>query len=274
MTEEPSSEDRTILTAFEALERGPDEPAVPGEDGEAAETLARLYTEVLGLVPCELEPAAPRPEVKTRLLAAVRGEAAADETLPGLIGDGTQEVEPRPAPQRSAPIPREREMLAAPRVAMVSRRRSVWPMALAASLILALGGLCGWLLLRQTRMEETIALMTTPAVTVHPLRPVGEQTQARGILYVAPDHQHWYLAVHDLPPAAPDRDYQLWWVTGQGNVPAMTFEARSGEKVELGSETMPADTRDVMITLEPEGGTRSDTPTGPEILRAAGVYQL
>jgi hypothetical protein len=179
-------------------------------------------------------------------------------------------------------------------------------MALAASLILALGGLCGWLFLRQTQMEETIAsleralaerqqgeqqelaemraameqmrerftLVTTPAVTVSPLRPVGEQTQARGILYVAADHQHWYLAVHDLPPAEPGRDYQLWWVTDQGNVPAMIFEARAGEKVELASETMPANTRDVMITLEPDGGARSNVPAGPEILRAAGVYQL
>lgn len=182
-------------------------------------------------------------------------------------------------------------------------------MALAASLILALGGLSGWLLLRQTRMEETIArlegdlaaerrqgeqstagmaetraemermreklaMVTTPAVTVSPLRPVGEQTQGRGILYVAPDHQHWYLTVQDLPPAAPGRDYQLWWVTGQGNVPAMTFEARSGEKVELASETMPADTQGVMITLEPEGSVRSDTPAGLEILRGVGLYQL
>lgn len=311
MNEELTSEDRTILAALDSLERGSGEPLAPGEASETAEMMARLYTEVLGLVPYELEPAAPRPEAKARLLAAVRGETApeeGEETLPGLIDDGTQEVEPRPAPQRPAPVARpvtSREMPAAPRVAMVSRRQSVWPAALAASLILALGGLCGWLLLRQTRMEETIAslegelatarqgeqsaaemraamermrerltLVTTPAVTVSPLRPVNEQMEARGILYVAADHQHWYLAVHDLPPAEPGRDYQLWWVTDAGNVPAMTFEARTGEKVELASETMPAGTRDVMITLEPEGGARTNVPAGPEILRAAGVYQL
>lgn len=308
MNEDISSEDRTILAALEALERGSGEPLAASGEGEA-ETLARLYTEVLGLVPYELEPAAPRPEARARLLAAVRGEEA-DETRPG---DATQEVEPRPAPQRPAPVPRpatSREMPAAPRVApragMVPRRRSRWPMALAAALILALAGLSGWLYLRQVRMEETIAhlegevagarlegeravagmrtemermrerftLVTTPAVTASPLRPADEQMPARGILYVAADHQHWYLAVHDLPPAEPGRDYQLWWVTDAGNVPAMTFEARTGEKVELASEEMPAGTRDVMITLEPEGGTREGTPAGPEILRAAGVYQL
>jgi hypothetical protein len=295
---EPSPEDRTILAALEALETGAGEPLLHGEStGEATETaemMARLYTEVLGLVPCELAPAAPRPEVRERLLAAVRG----DETLPG---DETQEVAPRPAPLPRPTAPRERT----PReITQTNQRRSVWPMALAATLILALGGLCGWLFLRQARMEETIAgletalaaerreaeqavagmqaamermrvnfaLVTAPAVKVSPLRPADGQSQARGILFVAADNQHWYLAVHDLPPAAPGSDYQLWWVAEEGTFNGGVFDPGAGEKVELYSETMPAGTRDVMITLEPaRGGTK---PTGPEILRAAGVYQL
>jgi hypothetical protein len=313
VNEDLSPEDRTILTALAALERGSGVPIAPGEESEAAETLARLYTEVLGLVPYELEPAAPRPEVKARLLAAVRGEAAPeveDDTLPQ-----PPPPKPRPAPPAvSRPAPAAlREMPAAPRVApaaprvaMVPRRRSVWPLALAASLIVVLGGLCGWLLMRQTRMEATLAdlerelaaarqeaeqalaraqemdgatermrvnfaLVTAPAVKVMPLRPVG-QSQARGILFVAADNQHWYLAVHDLPPAAPGRDYQLWWVAEQGTSSGGNFDTRAGEKVELFSATMPEGTRDVKITLEPAGGVRA--PTGPDVLRAAGVYQL
>ena len=303
MNEDPSPEDRTILAALEELETGAVEP-VP----EADETLARLYTEVLGLIPYELEPAALRPEVRSRLLAAVRG----DETLPG---DETQEMEPRPAlaapPIQPAPVPvpipvpmTSREVPAARGMAMSARRRSVWPTALAAALILALGGLCGWLFLRQQQMEETIAsleralntqrqeaeqsvagmqaamermrvnfaLVTAPAVKVSPLRPVDPQSQARGILFVAADNQHWYLAIHDLPPAPPGRDYQLWWIAEEGTVSGGAFDLAAGEKKELSSETMPAGTRDVMITLEPDrGGPR---PTGPEVLRAAGVYQL
>jgi uncharacterized coiled-coil protein SlyX len=298
---DPSPEDRTILAALEELETGAGEPAPSGEGTEADETLARLYTEVLGLIPYELEPAAPRPEVKSRLLSAVRG----DETLPG---DKTQEMEPLPAPPVvSAPVPRpviSREMPAARGVAMSARRRSVWPMALAAALILALGGLCGWLFLRQARMEETIAsleralatqrqdaeqsvagmqsamermrvnfsLVTAPAVKASPLRPVDPKSQARGILFVAADNQHWYLAVHDLPPAPPGRDYQLWWVAAEGTLSGGVFDIDAGERKELYSETMPAGTRDVMITLEPDRGVAK--PTGPEVLRAAGVYQL
>lgn len=308
MNVDPSPEDRTILAALEDRETGAGEPAPSGEGTEADETLARLYTEVLGLIPCELEPAAPRPEVKARLLAAVRGDRG-DETLPG---DETQEMDPRPAPPPPSPIQpapvaapmTSREVPVARGMAMSARRRSVWPMALAAMLILALGGLCGWLFLRQQRMEETIArletelaterreaeqsvagmqaamermrvnfsLVTAPAVKVSPLRPADPQSQARGILFVAADNQHWYLAIHDLPPAPPGRDYQLWWEAAEGTFSGGVFDPAAGEKMELYSETMPAGTRNVMITLEPDRGV--PRPTGPEVLRAAGVYQL
>lgn len=177
-------------------------------------------------------------------------------------------------------------------------------MTLAALLILALGALCGWLFLRQVRMEETIAslqtqlaterreaeqsvagmrgamermrvnfaLVTAPAVKVSPLKPVDPQNKARGILFVAADNQHWYLAVHDLPPAPSGRYYQLWWEAAEGTVNWGDFNPGAGEKVELYSETMPEETRGVVITLEPTRGALK--PTGPEILRATGVYQL
>ena len=177
-------------------------------------------------------------------------------------------------------------------------------MALAATLILALGGLCGWLYLRQARMEEIIArletelaterreaeqsvagmqaamermqvnlsLVTAPAVKVIPLRPVDPEGASRGILFVAADNQHWYLALHDLPPAPPGRNYQLWWEAAEGTVSWGAFDPRAGEKVELYSETMPADTNGVVITLEPARG--ASKPTGPEVLRAVKLYQL
>jgi hypothetical protein len=191
-------------------------------------------------------------------------------------------------------------MVAAP------RRRS-WPLALAASLALVLGGLSGWLLQqraaqdvtietlqaelegerrktqqalaeatqvsqRMERMRTNFALVTAPAMTVSPLHPVGEPSRARGMLFVAPDHQHWYMAVHDLPPAPAGSDYQLWWKADGGTFSGGTFDTRPGEKMELSSETMPENTRDVLITLEAEGGAQA--PTGPEVLRAAGVYDI
>ncbi|MES1242064.1 MAG: anti-sigma factor [Acidobacteriota bacterium] len=333
MNQEVSSEDRTILAALESLERGSD-PLVPDEPGETsdetAEMLARLYTEVLGLLPAGLEPATPRPEGRARLLAAVtaaplgKEEPAPVAVFPPAMDQETQEIEPQPAPSprpvpvARPPVPREipREAPAAPaptlappagRVAMVAAPRRSWPLALAASLALVLGGLSAWLVQQRAAQEVTIealrseldgerrkadqalseasrmkqgmermrtnfALVTAPAVTVSPLHPTGGPSRARGMLFVAPDHQHWYMAVHDLPPAAPGRDYQLWWVADGGTFSGGTFDTRAGEKMELSSETMPANTRDVMITLEAEGGAQA--PSGPEILRAAGVYDI
>lgn len=316
MNQEVSSEDRTILAALESLERGSGEPPVPDEPGntsdETAEMLARLYTEVLGLLPAGLEPVAPRPEGRARLLAAVSGEPK-----PVPVPDpATQEIAPRSAPPPE-PVARpavvSREMPAAPapppprRAMAVAPPRRSWPLALAASLALVLGGLCGWLLQqraaqdvtietlraelegerrkaeqvvaqmnqvsqRMERMRTNFALVTAPAVTVSPLHPVGEPSRARGMLFVAPDRQHWYMAVHDLPPAAPGRDYQLWWVADGGTFSGGTFDTRPGERMELSSETMPENTRDVWITLEAEGGAQA--PTGPQVLRAAGVYDI
>ena len=307
MNQDLSSEDRTILAALDSLEGGSGEPVVAsGEPSEADETLARLYTEVVGLVAYELEPASPRSEAKARLLATIRGEAS-PELSPDLIAESRPAPAPIPLPAAPRSSRDSREIPIAGRGAMSRRRRNVWPLALAATLVLALGGLSAWLLMERTkqvstiaalekeladlrqqaeqsevqvrqmrgsmeRMGENLALVTSPAVTVSPLRPAGEQSAARGVLFVAADHQHWYLTVHDLSPAESGRDYQLWWVTDQGMVSGGTFEARQGEKVELSSETMPENTRNVMITVEPEGGVR--TPTGPEVLRGAGVDQI
>ena len=68
-----TSEDRTILAAIEALERGIDASAGAPRGDEAAETLARLYTEVLGLLPYGLEPAEPSPEIRQRLMTSIHG---------------------------------------------------------------------------------------------------------------------------------------------------------------------------------------------------------
>jgi hypothetical protein len=325
VNQEVSSEDRTILAALESLERGPGEAVVLDEPGETAEMLARLYTEVLGLLPAGLEPVAPRPEGRARLLAAVSDEPAPVPVLERVepVEQETQETQetpemtPRPAPALPRPEPVSRPAAASPAVSPVTRptgvammaappRRS-WPLALAASLALVLGGLSGWLVQQRAAQEVTIetlrselegerrkadqalaeanqagqrmermrtnfALVTAPAVTVSPLHPTAEPSKARGMLFVAPDHQHWYMAVHDLPPAAPGRDYQLWWVADGGTFSGGTFDTRPGEKMELSSETMPPDTRDVKITLEAEGGAQA--PTGPEILHAAGVYDI
>ncbi|HEX6904499.1 MAG TPA: anti-sigma factor [Thermoanaerobaculia bacterium] len=305
-TDNTHSDDLTILAALEALERGIDSPRGPRAD-ETTETLTRLYTEVLGLVPFETEPVTPSAGSKARLMALIQG----GETPPA--------AEPAAAPARAvAPAPvaplRPAQETRAPRPATgsyaVSRRGSRWPLALAAALALALLGLSLWLFTQVGTLRETIArledevkteraraaaaeaevervksdsldlrqkfqLVTSHAVEVSPMRPVGEaplQPNASGILFVAADHQHWYLRVRNLQPAVQGKTYTLWFETPQGPVRSGHFSGKTGEPEDLSSETMPVGTNGVLVTLE--DSTDVAAPTGPPVLRAAAVYPI
>jgi hypothetical protein len=311
VNDEAQAEDLTILAAVEALERGIDLPGGAARPDEASETLARLYAEVLGLVPYELAPVAPAAGVKARLMATVSG----DETQPAA-------VEPRPAPVvPPAVLPRPTHEARPPHMAAVAAsrppRRRGWPLALAATLALALLGLSFWLYsqlgaqravlgsqratiaglrqelaLERARSEGAVAkvrqletdtldlhqkfaLVTSPAVLVSPMRPVGRpapQPNARGVLFVAADHQHWYMALQGLQPVAPGKAYKLWFISNAGAVDAGSFSARPGAAIELSSQHMAAGTRGVLVTLEDDA--RATAPTGPPILRAAAVYTI
>jgi Anti-sigma-K factor rskA len=301
VSQETSTEDLTILAAIEDLERGADPSAAARPRGdETAETLARLYTEVLGLIPSGLDPVAPGGGARDRLLAAIGAAPAAEpRPLPA----------PAPAPVAAPPVAVAPPAAAPPRPQPRSvpgplpRRHSRWPLALAAVLALAFLGTSVWLWqlqqgqaaeiarLRQdlatqrelagkassegqearTEMEKMrarFALVTSPAVEVRPLRPVGgQQPNARGLLFVAPDHQHWYLALEGLEPPVEGGVYKLWWMTEQGPHDGGSLAAQSGEKIQMSSDAMPAGITAVVVTLEPTPAT--DRPSGPEILRAA-----
>jgi hypothetical protein len=191
LSQETHWDDQMILAALDGLERGTD-PSAPAsrapEAAETAETLARLYTEVLGLIPYELAPAAPGAATKQRLMAAATGvqpapltpvpspipsrppgeghplppveellvippSPGAREGLPETTEGGQGgEVQPEPAPQPTSAVRRQ-----PPRPVPLSARRSYgWPAALAAMLLLALG-LSGWLYLQQGEQRATIA---------------------------------------------------------------------------------------------------------------------
>lgn len=309
---ETPSEDRTILAAVEALEGAAPSagaPAVPGQEQTAeAETLARLYTEVLGLIPFELDPMPPPPQGRERLLALIQQKEA----------DPAAEPAPAPAPSRASretPIPR---LIPPGRPAVaVARRPSRWPLAIAAVLALMALGLSGWLYQQLSQERATVAslrrdlqnertrvaaalaeardlratsgkgledlrdlrekfsLVTSRAALVAAMRPMGRpplQPGAHGILFVAANHQHWYMSVEGLQPVEPGQTYKLWFVADQGPVDAGSFVARPGEPIELTSKQMPAGTKGAMITLEQDPNVAK--PTGPGILRAAAMYQV
>jgi len=338
VSQETHWEDQMINAAVEALERGADPSAAEPRGDETAETLARLYIEVMGLIPYELTPAVPDPEAKQRLFATITNRAsrpaaapapaarpAAPPAAPPPPVQAPAPVEPifveapRPAP---APVPAAAELPAPeqpvsdarrmpprPMPLSATRRPISWLGALAAALIFGLLGLSGWLYLQQAGQRETVArlqretqeakqkeaqarqeaerfktdysqlrttmtLVTAPAALVNALRPVGRlQPDARGALFVAADHQHWHLSIEGLKPSSRGKVYQLWFMPDQGPpVNGGTFLAKPDERVEMSSEAMPAGTRSAVITLEEAGGARH--PTGPEVLRGAGMIQV
>ncbi len=290
------AEDRDMLRALGAIGLlGPhevEEGTRPGD--EASEARVRLHTEVLGMLPYELD----LPPAPAALRARILGTVAGEETM-AVMGQA------RRPPSGARPVvavpTRSRPAVPGP-----APRRSRWPMALAATLTLVCLGLAGWLFLqldeqrsqaarlqaqnrqlreRQTELEamqeqlsalrENVGLMTAPGVlagSLRPAEPTAPQPGARGLLFVAADHQHWYLSLRGLAPAASGQAYQLWWQADAGMVSGGTFEVAPGAAVELSSQTMPRGTSGVLITLEPKGGSRQ--PRGPQVLVGNQMLQL
>jgi anti-sigma-K factor RskA len=235
-------------------------------DGEARQRLLRLDLELLASLPFTLDPIEPSPGLKRDLLTAV-----------GVVSIA------RPAARQSV------------------RRGRLLPLAAALTAVsLGLAGLlfdrlrdqeqivadlrtrveqlraeAGQTAAMRTDMQEArrqLALVGTPGVEVCPLKPRTPATGGEapwGVLYVAPDHQHWYLAVRGLQPTPEGHAYQLWFVAHGRPVSAGTFSVEPGGPVELSSETMPEGTSAVLITLEPIGGVAE--PQGPEVLFGDGA---
>lgn len=124
-----------------------------------------------------------------------------------------------------------------------------------------------------TGMRQSFSVVTSPAVEVCALRPVAPDAgDAHGILFVAADHQHWYMSLRGLHPTERGKIYQLWFVGPQGPISGGTFNARSGQPWELGAEHMPQGTREITITLET--GTGSLTPNGPAMFRNSDLFRV
>jgi hypothetical protein len=297
-------EDRIILAALETL--GVDLGTTDGDivlprGDETTETLTRLYVEALGLLTYSLAPAAPPPALRERLMAVVQGDETqavapvAGAAAPAELPAAARAAGSAPPAPMAAIVPIERGRRGAPR----------WLLALAATLAFAFAGLSAYLyseLLKQGQTIDTLSAslqaeqseggdvreqlvqmesqlgemrgsmaLFTPGVEVAPMRPVANSAapvpeSAGGVLFIAADHQHWYLSVQGLEPVG-GRRYQLWFMTDTGEaVSGGSFDARPGSPMNLTSKTMPHGTRKILITLEPESG--APAPTGPRVLQA------
>lgn len=301
MSDETLTEDLTILAALEGWIDAP--PGSPRQD-ETTETLSRLYIEVLGLMPYELAPVAPAAGARERLLAAVRGEAPAAAAPVATAAEPARPVAPVPIQEpRTAPPPpaavrparaRRWPLALAAMLALALLGLSGWLYSQMGAQRATIAELRRQLAVESVRSEGAVAkvrqlenegfdlrqglnLASSRAVMVSPLRPAAPpgqpplQPDAHGMLFVAADHQHWYLSLQGLQPAPAGQVYKLWFVAGRP-VGSGAFTARPGEPVDLSSQHMPAGTRGAMVTLERD--PNAPAPTGPPILQGGPPAQI
>jgi len=214
--------------------------------------IERLDVEVLGQLPETLDPVEPSPGVKAELMAQIAAPV----------------VTPFPISARSAP-PRWLLPLAAT-VAVVAIGAAVWMAGTVreqqAQLTELQGQIEGYAALETSlsAARENLSLVSSRGVEVCPLRPVsgttGDERGPFGLLFVASDHQHWYVRVAGLE-AQPDRYYRVWFETEDGMVPAGDL---LGQELELGAPTMPEGTRAIHVSVETT--PNAETPSGELVL--------
>ena len=155
--------------------------------------------------------------------------------------------------------------------ALAPRRRSLWPLAAAAALVLAAAGAAlAW---RQaTRLEaslaasrDTLDLLRMPGTRVIAI-PVVTAGRAGELTIFADSLSHrWLVTCHNMTPNAPGEAYQLWFVTERGMQMAALMPMDRPAPMVLALD-MPRGIGKVMgvaMSVEPRAG--SIEPKGPMV---------
>ncbi len=255
-------EDRAIQEALEALDQF-NAAGLPSRDldGEATE-----YLELLGLLPYTLEQQPVRPSLKAEILGRIGGEEAeaagfqAEALAKESAGPNLETFARFQAPEPVAP-----------------RQGRILNWALAAMLglcALGLTFLAGQVHEQSAQladlrahgaehgagtvasMHDNFELIRTIAPQVYPLQPSINQAtpvNARGMIYVCPNHQRWYLSLKGLPPSPKGETYHFWFMTEDGAVSGGPLDVGSDAAVVLEKSSMPKGTEGFTVTLEQEG---------------------
>ena len=208
-----------------------------------------------------VEPLSPSPELKDRLMRAVRAEAV-DGPVPASAVDAERDHEP------ATPIAEEPESRSAR--GRRARRRPPWLLAprlaalVAGVALLAAGVAAGLGLARTADSTDRAPAPARPeravAADVDHLRAPG----ARADLVIPARDGVPVLDVRGLPEPRGERIYEVWLKRGGRVVPGSLFDVSAGGSGAVGVPD-GLDGVDVLrVTEEPAGGSRA--PTGRPIL--------
>jgi anti-sigma-K factor RskA len=252
------------LQALSELDRG-EALSVEEHLAACAECRAELdgWQEATASLAHAAAPLDPSPQVRDRILDAVRAEAASKS-------DNVVQL-PRPASvaRPAAQLPRSL-------------------LAIAALLLLALlfGVVALSLRMREARVEISrlsqeldqtkarlqeeqgaLALLTTPGARMVELAGTKEAPGAKAMMAVDPKSHKAVLMARGLPQPPEGKAYQLWFFVGAKPMPGRVFKTDVSGNAMMMDEQLPAEANGAVsfaVTLEPQNGVSS--PTGPVVL--------
>lgn len=161
-------------------------------------------------------------------------------------------------------------------------RRSRWPLAAAAALLLAGAGGGYWsyrtvtalraererLMATVASLQDSLMLVKSPAAKVVWI-PVTTGGRVGGVTIFADTVRHrWFVRCDGLTPNEPDQAYQIWFITADGMKSAALMPMDRDEPMVMALE-MPKEGGRVMgaaMTIEPRAG--SAEPKGPMVFHA------
>lgn len=118
------------------------------------------------------------------------------------------------------------------------------------------------------RLAQAMAIISSPAMKPVALAGLKDAPGARGHAFVDPVGRRAVFVAANLPPLAPGKTYELWFIAAGKPVPAGTFAVGpkgSATVPVAGALPDPAQIQLWAVTIEPQGGVPQ--PTGPMVLK-------
>jgi anti-sigma-K factor RskA len=253
--------------------------AALADDAELAREL-REWREVVGLMALEAPSAAP-PDLKDKLLARVRGAAPAPTAAPTQgrvarrrLGGWTAPLAAAAAAVFAIAAYREighRAELTRAHQTIAGMQGSLRTMQTTLDTISATlaqrEGDVNALRLALSQAQEALSVVQQPNLQMVALRETKDAPPAAGHVLLSPPTGKALFYAFDLPPAPPDKVYELWWITEKdGPVRAAVFhpDERGIGRVEATIPTGAGALQAAAVTVERAGGVPK--PEGPMVL--------
>ena len=116
------------------------------------------------------------------------------------------------------------------------------------------------------KLSSIVSVMSSSKVMHLAGQEIAPRSSAN--VFLDPSQRRAFVFLHNLPPNAQDKSYQLWIIRADQVAPqsAGVFNADAQGDASLVVQNLPLDTmiKALAVTLEPKGGVRA--PTGEKYL--------